>query len=404
MHLMFYPVNPGGGPSGDLLRDIRENKANPRAKLAVAKGLIPLDPKILGEVLLTLVTDQGEDIRTAAKKTLSTLPESVLYYISDSATMSSKLLDNMARIFAEEPEILQRIALNRITADETIDYIASLGNEKVLDIIAGNQARMIQHPKIMNTLLQNPSTSQATRIRLEIYKKELIEQGVLKSVGKELLKRDKASAVMEAEEEYEEEVEEEAEEEVEEEEEIEEEAEAEPGSEEYDEAWKQEAYEESLEEVVEEEVEEDDHVPVAQRIANMTVAEKLVLARHADKQERSILIRDSNKQVSLTVIKSPKISDSEVEMIARMRNVSEEVIREVANNREWVKNMNVVVALLNNPKTPIGVSLQFITKAQNKDLRDLANNRNVSETLRTAAKRMLTMRTQRTGGPKPKKH
>lgn len=137
-----------------------------------------------------------------------------------------------------------------------------------------------------------------------------------------------------------------------------------------------------------------------QQIQKMAVAEKVQLALKGNKEARGILIRDSNKKVSLTVLESPKMSEQEVEMIAQSKNVSEDVLREISTKKDWLKNYTIVRSLVNNPKTPVGISLSHLNHIKEKDLKDLSKNKNISETIRSAANRLIVLRKSKQGGDK----
>lgn len=128
-----------------------------------------------------------------------------------------------------------------------------------------------------------------------------------------------------------------------------------------------------------------------QRIQNMSLTEKIQLGMKGDREARTILIRDSNKMIQLAVINNPRITESEVVNIAHSRNVKEEVLRKIANTKEWTKLYQVRVALVNNPKTPIAVALRFISTLMTNDLKSLATSKSVPSAIRTAARR-LTLR------------
>jgi hypothetical protein len=121
----------------------------------------------------------------------------------------------------------------------------------------------------------------------------------------------------------------------------------------------------------------------------MTVVEKIQYAKKADKEGRALLIRDSNKLVTMAVLESPKITGQEIEHIAQSRNVSDEILRAVGNNREWTKNYGVVLALVNNPKTPLGIAMNYLPRIKKQDLVILTKNRNIASGLRSAASRLL---------------
>jgi|Deesub1362A_J573_1020465.scaffolds.fasta_scaffold00004_152 hypothetical protein len=129
-----------------------------------------------------------------------------------------------------------------------------------------------------------------------------------------------------------------------------------------------------------------------QRVQRLSVSEKIRLAQRGNAEVRGILLKDSNKQVVLTVLANPRITESEVEAVARNRSIVEDALREIAKNREWTKNYNIRLALVNNPKTPPGVAMNFVGSLRKKDLQMLEKNKNVSEVVRATAKKFLRMR------------
>lgn len=132
-----------------------------------------------------------------------------------------------------------------------------------------------------------------------------------------------------------------------------------------------------------------------QQVQRMKVSEKIQLALKGNKEARALLLKDSNKQVILAVLNSPRITEQEVETIAQSKNVSEDILRVIANNRSWIKNYGIIVGLVNNPKTPVGLSLGFIKTLKPKDLNNLARNKGVPAVIRTSAGKFL--QTKRAG-------
>jgi hypothetical protein len=123
----------------------------------------------------------------------------------------------------------------------------------------------------------------------------------------------------------------------------------------------------------------------------MNVPQKMSRATKGTREERAILIRDPNKLIAVTVLSSPKLTDAEVESIAKMSSVSDEILRIISTNRNWMKNYVVVSALARNPKTPLPVSMNLLNRLSEKDLRTLSTNRNVSEVLRTTARKKIVI-------------
>src|SRR5262249_31005560 len=114
--------------------------------------------------------------------------------------------------------------------------------------------------------------------------------------------------------------------------------------------------------------EEEDEKSVTQRLAQMNVPQRLKRATKGTREERSILIRDPNKMIAVAVLSSPKLTTAEVEAIAKMANVSDEILRIIAMNRAWIKNYNVVWALTKNPKTPVQLAMNMLSRLAEKDL------------------------------------
>ncbi len=131
---------------------------------------------------------------------------------------------------------------------------------------------------------------------------------------------------------------------------------------------------------------------ILQRIQTLSVSERLQLAMKGGREIRGILIKDTNKEVMLGVLDNQKITDTEIEMIARSRSISDEALRRIAKNREWLKKYAVVFALVTNPKTPPGISVGLVGNLKTKDLVILEKNKNVPDVVRSAGKRLLTAR------------
>lgn len=145
--------------------------------------------------------------------------------------------------------------------------------------------------------------------------------------------------------------------------------------------------------------EKRERMSVTQKIARMSVGERVQLALKGGKDERLILIRDPSKVVYRAVLQSPKLTDSEVESFATMKNVADEVLRLLSSNRKFVKNHVVIRNLVNNPRTPIDVSLTMLNHLTEHELKFLTRNRNVPETVRTMAVKLFQQRSSgRRGG------
>lgn len=138
-------------------------------------------------------------------------------------------------------------------------------------------------------------------------------------------------------------------------------------------------------------LENEDQQSTLQRIAAMTVAQRIGVAMKGSREERAILIRDPNKIVAVAVLSSPKMTETEIESVAKMASISDEILRIIANNRAWTKRYGVIVALARNPKTPVAISMNLLARLTDKDLRSISADRNVPEVLRITARQKIVL-------------
>ena len=140
-----------------------------------------------------------------------------------------------------------------------------------------------------------------------------------------------------------------------------------------------------------EDEEDDERVSGTQELAAMNFPQRIRAAMKGTREQRAILIRDPNKMICASVLSSPKVSVPEVESFARMQNVSEDVLRIIGHNRAWLKSYGVILALTKNPKTPLSMSMQLMTRLTTKDLAKLSVDRNVPEALRIQSRKKVAM-------------
>lgn len=131
---------------------------------------------------------------------------------------------------------------------------------------------------------------------------------------------------------------------------------------------------------------------VLQKIAALTVGERVQLAMKGNKDERFLLIRDGARVVPQAVLESPKLTDTEAEMFAGMKNVQEVVFRGLAGKRKFAKNYRVQRNLAFNPKVPIDLAINLVNNLLLSDLKHLSVNKEVPDTVRKAALRLFVQK------------
>jgi hypothetical protein len=132
-----------------------------------------------------------------------------------------------------------------------------------------------------------------------------------------------------------------------------------------------------------------------QRIAKLDIKSRIALAMRGSKEDRSILVRDSTKLVAVAVLDSPKVSESEVEGFASQKNLLDSVLRAISLKRRFAKNYTIMRNLVYNPRTPIDTSLPLVKGLLIHDLKNLLDNKEVSDTIRKTAMRMYKQRMEK---------
>ena len=386
-----------------VVQAIISGKAPQPARLAAARGLLPLPQNDLLEVLVALTTSDDAQIAAAATETLSAeTAEDLLSAASDDET-APNVLAYLATRSDGTPQLYEATILNTHTPAHALAKLAATTTHaSLLELITVNQQRLVRSPEIIDAILSNPACGgeaerRARETRKEFFEKErgarqiadelrargqtaaaeFFETAELTTVGGELSVEDAWLIAQHIE----------------------------VADGDLDDSWlPAERYEELISEspaevaanvqrVVESERLErgevsQERVSLIRRIMFMNTKDRIKLAMKGDREARGILIRDSNKVVCSAVVKNPRITEQEIENIAAMRTVADEVLRIIALNRSWVRSYLIIHNLARNPRTPIPTAMNILPRIRTKDLQQLSQNRNVSEAVRRQAYRL----------------
>jgi len=127
-------------------------------------------------------------------------------------------------------------------------------------------------------------------------------------------------------------------------------------------------------------------------LKKMSMGQKVALATKGNREVRNFLIRENNRMLCLKVLENPRLGEGDIEAYAKSTNISVDVLRGIANQKEWCKKYPIVKGLVFNPRAPLGVTLDLVKKLTLKDIEFLSKNRNVPDTLRNTARRMLALK------------
>lgn len=395
-----------------VVKAVITGNAPPPAKLAAARGMLPLPQNDLLEILVALATGTDAELAQTARETLSAQEDSALKEAVHSSDIAPRVLDFFAGFEQLPVEIHEAILQNPKTSDQTIiKFVRQTSRGELLELISFNEQRLIQNPAILDAIIANPyRTAEAERRAQEIKREFFEKERGAAQIASELRARGQEAAA-----------------------EFIETADfaqnlddsdlsfedavllasmIESSDADIDDSWLsldmiEELYEESAEEreaivnkiLGELRFEEDslssERVSMLNRVLRMNMKDRMKLAMKGDREARNILIRDPNRVVAQAVIQNPKITEQEIEKIASMRTVPEEVLRLIAINRAWARNYQIIHKLAQNPRTPIANAMSILTRLQTKDLLVMSKNKNVSEAIRKQAFRLGNARVGR---------
>jgi len=338
------------------------------AARAVAPGLRPAD--LL--VVVALLSEGTDPAAETARQTLAKLPAPILNGAL-SADLDPFVLHKLAPAYVDNAGVMERLLAQPRIALETVEDAASRCSELVAELIAVNEQRMLAHPPIIEKLYMNKATRMSTADRIiEIAVRNKLEltgipayKEVAIAIGMELI----------------------------------EERQAEPTP--YDVLFR-ETLDEG-EKVDFNPAAEDTHVlddegdekvaakflPLYAKIAKMTIAQRIRTAMLGSAADRLILMRDGNRLVASAAIRSPLVQEPEVVRVSASRVISEEVLRTISQNKEWVRNYQVKLNLVQNPRCPFPIAARLVSYLRESELKTIAKSKNVTGPIAQAAKQQL---------------
>ncbi len=122
-----------------------------------------------------------------------------------------------------------------------------------------------------------------------------------------------------------------------------------------------------------------------ERLRNLTPPQKVLLAPKADRVTRALLVQDSDPQVLFALLKNPRLSLDEVVRIAKSSFLSFQAAELILKTSPWMGNLDVRVALIQNPKTPVPFALRILPTLPDSEVRAIAKGAATSQALRQAA-------------------
>jgi hypothetical protein len=352
-------------PTNPLVEQFRRGGVARDLRLMAAQGLLPLKPEDLLELWTDLVADPDEAVRAAADRSLTDFPAPDLQPILKSRDTPARVL-SWAVTRRSEQELREVALQNTALPDETIEALAPTLPQALAELVVINQQRLLRRTSLLVALESNAGLSNDQKRRLRELR-ETFRIGEVEAAPPPVPEAPPAPPP-----------------------EAEPEAEIAPIG---DVFLSENEY--TVKILSEEERQQAEKVSTVQKIYRLNTAEKLITALKGSREERAILIRDPNRLVAMGVLGSPRITEAEVESFSAMKNVSDQILREIGNHREWTKRYTVINNLVRNPRTPVGLALSLVPRLGPRDVKAIAVDRNVPEPVRKQAQKFVKAPQQR---------
>jgi hypothetical protein len=353
--------------AAEIIRRMASGNYPREFMVTVARGFLPFSQEDLITILAYLGTVDDPEIASSAHTSMGEVPVRDLMAYAENEDVEASNLDLLARA-TDDPTLLEAIVRNRATSDDTVLELARYAEPATQEVIVINQSRILRRPEILDALLENPKLANETRRRALETREEFFEK---KARVQEAAAAADAAAAQAAAEAAEEEA---------------------ALADLLAKAALEAGNEQTLPELAPAETEDPEKVSLFTKILNMSVSDRVKLGFKGQKTERSILIRDRNRLVCSAVVRNPRLTEQEVETIAGMRNVDDEVLRLISTGRQWMAKYKIVLTLVRNPKAPIGVILPLLNRLNVKDLKNLMGDKNVGEVIRALARKLYQQR------------
>lgn len=321
------------------------NPEKPKVLQMLAKGAAPVPAPQLISCWVYLIQMGDEQLKEAAEKSLSEFPKKNMKAVLES-DIPSWVLYYLGQEFKEDGDLIESVLLNDQTPNQLVVLIAEDCSERLCNLIANNQERIIESPEIVFALEQNPNNLKSTTDRL----RQFLKLAGIFVPDEKIGGMDQSVA-------------------------------------ETAEALERMKLEEEAMEILD--YDEEARFSLTSYIANLNTGSKVKLALKGNKEARSILIKDANKTVACAVLKSPKITENEVTHYSSFKNVADDVVRAIAKNPTWTKSYAVKMNMIQHPKCPPQYSMQFLKFLNLRDLQNVTRSRTVPGPLRKAAKQLL---------------
>jgi hypothetical protein len=124
-------------------------------------------------------------------------------------------------------------------------------------------------------------------------------------------------------------------------------------------------------------------------LRDMRLGDRVTLARLATPALLPTLLADADERVAEAALLNPRLREEDLVTAVRREDVSPALLRAAVVSPRWAVNYAVRLALVLQPRTPLGVALAQVSSLVPRDLRRVALDATVRPLLQAAARAVL---------------
>lgn len=355
------------GPAQRMLAD---DAPLPLRRMA-AKGVAPgLKPDAIVTLVCAFAQSSDAELAQTARQTLENFPEAILQGAL-ATDLQPRVLELLAEAHPAETNVVSRLLNARQITSAALELIAQTANEAIGELVAASDSVLLRFPRVIEKLYMNKRVRMSTADRLvDLAVRNHLELNIpafkqaALAIQNQLIPEPTEEPCFD------------------------------------DELFKQV---EQLSEQLPSEVEEDTHEvndegeeelkrkyqPLYAQLGSMTISQKIRRATLGTGAERMLLVRDRNRLVATAAAQSPLLKENEATLIASSRSVIDDVLRIIAQNKDWTRLHKVKLNLVSNPRTPFSFSSRLIPLLRDSDLKMLSKSKNVTNAVQTCVRQQL---------------
>jgi hypothetical protein len=130
------------------------------------------------------------------------------------------------------------------------------------------------------------------------------------------------------------------------------------------------------------------------RVASITLGERIALARRASASVAAALLLDKETRVWQTALENSRLSETAIARALLKTGATRPFVETVCHHPKWSLRPEIRIALLRNEKTPLSSALEFARRLPAAQLRDILHASRLPEKIKNSLRKELELKSK----------